>query len=309
MTSPVRFDACLATMRELGVTAVIELPPAGALAGLAKREWKGAGIEILALTGPADLDRARELIAAERGRAEAEHLPDWRVVVAPARGTVSPAEVAEGTRLPAGTPLGCIRSRREEVNVSAAYDGVLAEWLVHEGDLVDAGDPIARLYPEVTRMSTIQLPPGAPGARILGLGGYRPRRRVTNDELAETMDTNDEWIQARVGIAERRWARSDETLVEMSVAAGGKALAASGLDAGDIDLVLAGHHQPAEGDPRPRPAGRPPARHPAPGRLRPQRRLRRVVLRAQRGRRRDPRGLGPQRPGRSAASGSPTSPT
>ena len=106
VTSPVRFDACLATMRELGVTAVIELPPAGALAGLAKREWKGAGIEILALTGPADLDRARELIAAERGRAEAEHLPDWRVVVSPVRGTVSPAEVAEGSRLPAGTPLG-----------------------------------------------------------------------------------------------------------------------------------------------------------------------------------------------------------
>jgi [acyl-carrier-protein] S-malonyltransferase len=150
VTSPVRFDACLATMRELGVTAVIELPPAGALAGLAKREWKGAGIEILALTGPADLDRARELIAAERGRAEAEHLPDWRVVVSPVRGTVSPAGIAEGSHLPAGSPLGSIKSRREEVNVSAAYDGVLAEWLVHEGDLVDAGDPIARLYPEVT---------------------------------------------------------------------------------------------------------------------------------------------------------------
>jgi [acyl-carrier-protein] S-malonyltransferase len=150
VTSPVRFDACLATMRELGVTAVLELPPAGALAGLAKREWKGAEIEVLALTGPADLDRARALIDAERGRAEAEHLPDWRVVVSPVRGTVSPAEVAEGTRLPAGSPLGRIRSRREEVNVSAAYDGVLAEWLVHEGDLVDAGDPIARLYPEVS---------------------------------------------------------------------------------------------------------------------------------------------------------------
>ena len=62
VTSPVRFDSCLATMRELGVTAVIELPPAGALAGLAKREWKGAGIDILALAGPADLDRAREQI-------------------------------------------------------------------------------------------------------------------------------------------------------------------------------------------------------------------------------------------------------
>ena len=150
VTSPVRFDACLATLRELGVTAVLELPPAGALAGLAKRELKGPDVEVLAVSGPADLDRARELIAAERGRPEAEHLPDWRVVVSPVRGTVSPAEVAEGTRLPAGTPLGCVRSRREEVKVSAGYDGVLAEWLVHEGDLVDAGDPLARLYPEVS---------------------------------------------------------------------------------------------------------------------------------------------------------------
>jgi 3-oxoacyl-[acyl-carrier-protein] synthase III len=87
-------------------------------------------------------------------------------------------------------------------------------------------------------MSTIQLPTGAAGARILGFGSYRPRRRVTNDDLAQRMDTNDEWVQSRVGIAERRWAEPDETLVEMSVAAGGKALAASGLDAGDIDLVL-----------------------------------------------------------------------
>jgi [acyl-carrier-protein] S-malonyltransferase len=151
VTSPVRFDACLATLRGLGVTAVLELPPAGALAGLAKREWKGAGIEVLALTGPAELDRARELIAAERGRAEAEHAPEWRVLVSPARGTVVPAEVPEGTRVPAGTPLGRIRGRREEVDVSAGYDGVLAEWLVQDGDLVDAGDPLVRLYPEVPR--------------------------------------------------------------------------------------------------------------------------------------------------------------
>ncbi|SEP18307.1 [acyl-carrier-protein] S-malonyltransferase [Trujillonella endophytica] len=150
VTSPVHFDACLATMRGLGVTAAIELPPAGALAGLAKREWKGTGIEVLTVSGPGDLDRARELIAAERGRAEAQHSPDWRVVVAPARGTVAPAEIAEGTLVPAGAPLGCIRSRREEVGVSAGYAGVLAEWLVHDGDLVDAGDPIARLYPEVS---------------------------------------------------------------------------------------------------------------------------------------------------------------
>jgi 3-oxoacyl-[acyl-carrier-protein] synthase-3 len=80
--------------------------------------------------------------------------------------------------------------------------------------------------------------PGAPGAQILGLGAYRPRRRVTNDELAQTMDTNDEWIQSRVGIAERRWASEDETLVEMACAAGGKALAASGLGPDEVDLVI-----------------------------------------------------------------------
>jgi [acyl-carrier-protein] S-malonyltransferase len=67
ITSPVRFDACLATLRDLGVTAAIELPPAGALVGLAKREWKGSDIELLAISGPGDLDRARELLEAARG--------------------------------------------------------------------------------------------------------------------------------------------------------------------------------------------------------------------------------------------------
>jgi len=85
---------------------------------------------------------------------------------------------------------------------------------------------------------SIRLAAGAPGARILGLGAYRPRRRVTNDELAQVMDTNDEWIRTRVGIAERRWASEDETLVEMAVAAGGKALAASGLAPDEVDLVV-----------------------------------------------------------------------
>src|SRR4051812_10429944 len=88
-------------------------------------------------------------------------------------------------------------------------------------------------------MTRIHQRQGAPGARILGLGGYRPRRRVTNDELAQVMDTNDEWIQSRVCIAERRWAGEDETLVEMAVAAGGKAIAASGLDSDEIDMVVA----------------------------------------------------------------------
>jgi 3-oxoacyl-[acyl-carrier-protein] synthase-3 len=87
-------------------------------------------------------------------------------------------------------------------------------------------------------MTALKKSTGAPGARVLALGAYRPRRRVSNAELAETMDTSDEWIQSRVGIAERRWAAPDETLVEMAVAAGGKALAASGLSPDVVDLVI-----------------------------------------------------------------------
>jgi 3-oxoacyl-[acyl-carrier-protein] synthase III len=87
-------------------------------------------------------------------------------------------------------------------------------------------------------VTSIHLPQGSPGAQVLGVGAYRPRRRVTNDELATMMDTNDEWIQSRVGIAERRWAAEDETLVEMAVIAGGKALAAGGLAPDEVDMVI-----------------------------------------------------------------------
>lgn len=62
VSAPVRWDACMETMRGLGVTAIIELPPAGTLAGLARRELKG--VELLALKTPDDLDKARELIKA-----------------------------------------------------------------------------------------------------------------------------------------------------------------------------------------------------------------------------------------------------
>ena len=84
----------------------------------------------------------------------------------------------------------------------------------------------------------MRLTEGSAGARILSFGGYQPARVVTNDELAATMDTNDEWIRSRVGIASRRIAGPDETVADMAVAAGGKALAASGLSPADIDLVI-----------------------------------------------------------------------
>ena len=84
----------------------------------------------------------------------------------------------------------------------------------------------------------MRLTEGSPGSRILAFGGYQPANVVTNDELAASVDTTDEWIRSRVGIASRRLAGPDETVVDMAVAAGGKALAASGLPAADIDLVI-----------------------------------------------------------------------
>jgi 3-oxoacyl-[acyl-carrier-protein] synthase-3 len=76
------------------------------------------------------------------------------------------------------------------------------------------------------------------GARILALGGYQPTRIVSNHDLAQMVDTDDEWIRSRVGIASRRIAAPDETVADMAAAAGAKALAASGLEAADIDLVI-----------------------------------------------------------------------
>ncbi|CAJ64301.1 MULTISPECIES: ACP S-malonyltransferase [Frankia] len=65
VAAPVRWDLCLATLRGLGVTAVIELPPAGTLAGIARRELPG--VKILAVKSPDDLPAARELIAEHVG--------------------------------------------------------------------------------------------------------------------------------------------------------------------------------------------------------------------------------------------------
>ena len=69
----------------------------------------------------------------------------------------------------------------------------------------------------------MRLTEGQPGARVLAFGGYQPARVVTNDELSQSVDTNDEWIRSRVGIASRRIAGPDETVADMAVQAGGKA--------------------------------------------------------------------------------------
>jgi len=79
---------------------------------------------------------------------------------------------------------------------------------------------------------------GAPYARILSVGAYRPERVVTNDEICERIDSSDEWIRERSGIIERRYAATDESVVDLAVAAAQKALDAAGISADQIGMVM-----------------------------------------------------------------------
>ncbi|MGZ4616889.1 MAG: beta-ketoacyl-ACP synthase III [Actinomycetes bacterium] len=87
-------------------------------------------------------------------------------------------------------------------------------------------------------MSKIKPPVGAAHARILGVGGYRPARVVTNAEICERIDSSDEWIRERSGIVSRRWAAPDESVVDMSLAAAGKAIAQAGITPEQVGCVL-----------------------------------------------------------------------
>jgi len=73
---------------------------------------------------------------------------------------------------------------------------------------------------------------------ILGSGSYLPSRRVTNDELSRTVDTTDEWIVQRTGIRARHIAADKEVTSDLALAAARAALAAAGVDAQSIDLIV-----------------------------------------------------------------------
>jgi 3-oxoacyl-[acyl-carrier-protein] synthase-3 len=87
-------------------------------------------------------------------------------------------------------------------------------------------------------MATITPPQGSAHARILGVGGYRPSRIVTNAEICERIDSSDEWIRERSGIESRRWAAPDESVIDMCLAAAGKAIAHAGLAPEQIRAVI-----------------------------------------------------------------------
>ncbi len=149
VAAPVRWDLCMRTMADLGVTAIIELPPAGTLTGLARRALPG--VAQLAIKTPDQLDAARDLIAEHAAEPDGHghgHLPEWRLIVAPASGTFRSGDSAgTGATVALTTELGAIVARGGEHAVAAPWPTEIIEWLVEDGDPVSQGQPLIRVQP------------------------------------------------------------------------------------------------------------------------------------------------------------------
>lgn len=84
----------------------------------------------------------------------------------------------------------------------------------------------------------------SPFARIIGTGSYLPERVLTNEELARSVDTSDEWIRDRTGIRQRHVAAEGQTTGDLAFEAATRALAAAGVSASEIDLLVLGTTTP-----------------------------------------------------------------
>lgn len=147
IASPVRWDLCMETMLDLGVTGILEMPPAGTLTGIAKRAMKG--VETFALKTPDQLDDARAFADKHGEASMIETSPTWRMVVSSGKGTFHrSAEAAELDVLPSGFTIGEVASTRDSTPITAVHGGSIVEWLVEDGDIVSPGQPLLRLHPE-----------------------------------------------------------------------------------------------------------------------------------------------------------------
>jgi [acyl-carrier-protein] S-malonyltransferase len=151
VASPVRWDLCMTAMTDLGVTGLLEMPPAGTLTGIAKRNLKG--VELFALNTPDQLGEALAFARRHGGAASTSPIagnPTWRLVVSPGKGQFTRTEDVEAhTVLPNHSTVGVLKNLRSETPVSAPYGGIVVEWLVENGDPVAPGQPLLRLHPTV----------------------------------------------------------------------------------------------------------------------------------------------------------------
>jgi [acyl-carrier-protein] S-malonyltransferase len=151
VATPVRWDLCMTAMADLGVTGLVEMPPAGTLTGIAKRNLKG--VEVFALNTPDQLDEAMEFVHKHGAAASASPIagnPTWRLVVSPGKGQfIRTEDIEPETLLPSNSTVGMVKNFRDEMPVNAPHGGIVVEWLVEDGDPVAPGQPLLRLHPIV----------------------------------------------------------------------------------------------------------------------------------------------------------------
>ena len=144
VSNPVRWDLCMETFKDLAVTGLIEIPPAGALTNMAKRGLPG--VEVLALKTPDQLSEAHRMISEHAQPAPIADTPTWRMIIAPAKGIVSFTASQPGSRVPAGSVVAAVNTLRDTFEVTAPDGGQVIEWLVQNGDPVSPGQPLLRLH-------------------------------------------------------------------------------------------------------------------------------------------------------------------
>ena len=151
VAAPVRWDMCMRTMADLGVTAMIELPPAGTLTGLARRALPG--VTVTAVKTPDQLDAARAMLEEHlsdtvlNGQRFASYQPEWRLIVAPTTGTFRSPDGPTGATAALTTGLGTVVARGGVREVTAPWPAEIIEWLVEDGDPVSEGQPLVRIEP------------------------------------------------------------------------------------------------------------------------------------------------------------------
>jgi [acyl-carrier-protein] S-malonyltransferase len=145
ISSPVRWDLCMETFKDFGVTGLIEIPPAGTLANLAKRGLPG--VEVLALKSPDQLSDAHRMISEHAQPSQIADNPTWRLVIAPVKGVVSFARSEPGADVAPGSVVAAVNTLRDTFDVIAPHGGTVIEWLVEDGDPVSPGQPLLRLHP------------------------------------------------------------------------------------------------------------------------------------------------------------------
>ncbi len=147
VSTPVRWDLCMQTMTDLGVTGILEMPPAATLVGIAKRQLKG--VETFALKTPDQLDEARAFVDKHGDASPIDSTPTWRMLVSPSKGTFTQSvDIPVDTQLVPGVVIGEVSNLRGSTAVLAPHGGTIVEWIVEDGDLVSPGQPIVRLHPE-----------------------------------------------------------------------------------------------------------------------------------------------------------------